>query len=125
MKYLVDAGTILDFFNGKTELFDFFDNTENIYVSSITIGELNFRARIENSEPEKNIIQIADDFVHLLHIVNIDETIALEYGKLKQKYLNFNDNKLWLCATAIVQDFVIISGDQSYSEISEIVFKKF
>lgn len=49
MKYLVDAGTILDFFNGKTELFDFFDNTENIYVSSITIGELNFRARIENS----------------------------------------------------------------------------
>lgn len=123
MNYLVDANTIFDFFKGKTELFDFFDDTENIYVSTITAGELNYLARIESSE--KNAVEIADDFVHLLHVINIDETIASEYGKLKQRYPDFNDNKLWLCATAVVRDLVIVSSDEGYSGIAEIVVKQF
>lgn len=125
MNYLVDANTIFDFFKGKTELFDFFDDTENIYVSAVTVGELNYLARKETPETEKNVIQIAEDFVHLLHIVNIDESIAMEYGKLKQRYPDFNDNKLWLCATAVVRDLVIVSSDEGYSGIAEIVVKKF
>ena len=125
MNYLVDALTIFDFFKGKTELFDFFDDTENIYVSAVTVGELNYLARKEHSETEKNVIEIADDFVHLLHIVNIDESIALEYGKLKQRYPDFNDNKLWLCATAVVRDLVIVSSDEGYSGIAEVVVKRF
>ena len=40
MKFLVDAQTIYDFFNGKTELFHFFEDTEKIYVSVISQGEL-------------------------------------------------------------------------------------
>ena len=125
MNYLVDALTIFDFFKGKTELFDFFDDTENIYVSAVTVGKLNYMARIENSETEKNVVEIANDFVHLLHIVNIDESIALEYGKLKQRYPDSNDNKLWLCATAVVRDLVIVSSDEGYSGIAEVVVKRF
>lgn len=125
MNYLVDALTIFDFFKGKTELFDFFDDTENIYVSAVTVGELNYLARKETPETEKNVIQIAEDFVHLLHIVNIDESIAMEYGKLKQRYPDFNDNKLWLCATAVVRDWVIVSSDEGYSGIAEVVVKQF
>lgn len=125
MNYLVDALTIFDFFKGKTELFDFFDDTENIYVSVVTAGELNYLARKETPETEKNVIQIAEDFVHLLHIVNIDESIAMEYGKLKQRYPDFNDNKLWLCATAVVRDLVIVSSDEGYSGIAEVVVKRF
>lgn len=125
MNYLVDALTIFDFFKGKTELFDFFDDTENIYVSVVTAGELNYLARKETPETEKNVVEIAEEFVHLLHIVNIDESIALEYGKLKQRYPDFNDNKLWLCATAVVRDLVIVSSDEGYSGIAEVVVKRF
>ena len=125
MNYLVDELTIFDFFKGKTELFDFFDDTENIYISVVTAGELNYLARKETPETEKNVVEIAEEFVHLLHIVNIDESIALEYGKLKQRYPDFNDNKLWLCATAVVRDLVIVSSDEGYSGIAEIVVKKF
>lgn len=125
MNYLVDALTIFDFFKGKTELFDFFDDTENIYVSVVTAGELNYLARKETPETEKNVVEIAEDFVHLLHIVNIDESIALEYGKLKQRYPEFDDNKLWLCATAVVRDLVIVSSDEGYSGIAEVVVKRF
>lgn len=125
MNYLVDELTIFDFFKGKTELFDFFDDTENIYISVVTAGELNYLARKETPETEKNVVEIAEEFVHLLHIVNIDESIALEYGKLKQRYPDFNDNKLWLCATAVVRDLVIVSSDEGYSGIAEVVVKRF
>lgn len=123
MNYLVDANTIFDFFKGKTELFDFFDDTENIYVSAVTVGKLNYLARIESSE--KNAVEIADDFVHLLHVINIDETIASEYGKLKKRYPELGDNRLWICATAVVRDLVIVSSDEGYSGIAEIVVKQF
>lgn len=122
MNFIVDADTIFDFFKGKSELFHFFDDTENIFVSYVTVGELNYRARIEQSE--KNIMEIANDFVHLLHIVNIDEQIALEYGKLKVDYPSLQDNKLWLCATAIVKDFVLITNDEEYINITELVTKR-
>lgn len=125
MNYLVDALTIFDFFKGKTELFDFFDDTENIYVSAVTVGKLNYLACKETPETEKNVVEIAEEFVHLLHIVNIDESIALEYGKLKEHYPEFDDNKLWLCATAVVRDLVIVSSDEGYSGIAEIVVKRF
>lgn len=122
MNFIVDADTIFDFFKGKSELFHFFDDTENIFVSCVTVGELNYRARIEQSE--KNIMEIANDFVHLLHIVNIDEQIALEYGKLKVDYPSLQDNKLWLCATAIVKNFVLITNDEEYINITELVTKR-
>ena len=122
MNFIVDADTIFDFFKGKSELFHFFDDTEKIFVSCVTVGELNYRARIEQSE--KNIVEIANDFVHLLHIVNIDEQIALEYGKLKVDYPSLQDNKLWLCATAIVKDFVLITNDEEYINITELVTKR-
>ena len=122
MNFIVDADAIFDFFKGKSELFHFFDDTEHIFVSCVTVGELNYRARIEQSE--KNIMEIANDFVHLLHIVNIDEQIALEYGKLKVDYPSLQDNKLWLCATAIVKDFVLITNDEEYINITELVTKR-
>lgn len=40
MKYLVDSQTVIDFLNGKTELFHLFDDTENIYISAMSVGVL-------------------------------------------------------------------------------------
>lgn len=123
MNFLVDSNTILDFFNGKTELFHFFDDTENIYVSVISVGELNHMVRC--METKKNVVEIANDFCHLLHIVNIDEGIALEYGKLKSMYPDMADNKLWLCATAVVKDFVVVTMDEDIANLKEVVAKRF
>ena len=123
MNFLVDSSTIFDFFMGKTELFHLFDETENLYVSVVTVAELNYRAR--TAQTHKNAVQIADDFVHLLHIVNVDKDTALKYGELKEKYPLLETNKLWLCATAVVRDFVIITEDKEIAEVNEVVVKKF
>ena len=37
---LVDTNVIIRFLKGQTELFSLFDDMENLYVSSISVGEL-------------------------------------------------------------------------------------
>ena len=123
MNYLVDADTIFDFFNGATELFSLFDEVENIYVSAVTQGKLFYKAA--QTESEKNLVQISRDFCHLLHIVQIDEAIAMEYAKLKAEYPGFEENKLWLSATAITKDLVLVSRDEDFLKIKNIVVKNF
>lgn len=121
MNFLVDADTIFDFFNGKTELFPFFDEPENIYVSTVTLGELLSKNSSTNSDSD--ITKICQDFCHLLHLIPVDETIAIEYGKLKSTYPEISDNKLWLGATALCRDFVILSSDKELEQIIEIIVK--
>lgn len=138
MDFLIDADVIIDFFNGKTELFEFFQDTENKYVSVLTVGELNHKVLEYKSAKSDydSAIDIANDFCHLLHIINVDERIAVEYGKLKAKYCQQNqeivgsdstsisDSKLWLCATAIIRDMVFVTNDESVTQVKEVVTKK-
>lgn len=129
MDFLINADVIIDFFNGKTELFDFFKDTENKYVSVLTVGELNHKVLEYKSAKSDydSVIDIANDFCHLLHIINVDERIAVEYGKLKAKYNQktvIEDSKLWLCATAIIRDMVFVTNDESVAQIKEVVIKK-
>lgn len=123
MNYLVDSKTIIDFFSGKTELFHLFDNEENIYVSVVTQGELFYKAGLIESDCD--VVRVSSDFCHLMHIISIDERIALEYGKLKISYPELEQNKLWLCATAIIRDLVIVSDDEDISKVTEVVVKRF
>lgn len=123
MKYIVCTDTIFDFFNGRTELFHFFDEVENIYISTITLGEIHYNSlSMKNSS---TVSEISNDFCQLLHVINIDEQIAKKYGELKNKYPSFSDNKLWICASSIISDCVIVSNDSEYNLISEIILKTY
>lgn len=126
MDFLIDADVIVDFFNGKTELFEFFDNTDNKYVSVLTVGELNHMVLKYKSAKSDydSVIDIANDFCHLLHIINVDERIAVEYGKLREKYNQLEDLKLWLCATAIIKDMVFVTNDKTVAQVKEVVIKR-
>ena len=43
---LVDTNVIIRFFKGETELFSLFDDIENLYISSISVGELMYGAEL-------------------------------------------------------------------------------
>ena len=43
---LIDTNVIIRFFKGETELFSLFDNMEQLYVSSISVGELMYGAEL-------------------------------------------------------------------------------
>lgn len=123
MQFLVDSKTILDFFNGVTELFDYFNDEENIHVSVVTQGELFCRA--ETDEHDGRLNEISSDFTHLLHIAELDEETARCFGRLKAAYPNLSDNSLWICATAIRRDYVILTNSREIAGVKEVVVKNY
>lgn len=121
MKYLIDSNTIIDFFNGNTELFGLFDDEENIFVSAVSVGELLVKCAIDSDEHKK----IAVDFCNYLKILPVDEEIAKKYGELRLSYPAVGENYLWLCATAIVKDMVLFCPKDKVPLVKEISVRNY
>lgn len=122
MKYLVDSNTVIDFFNGKTEFFNLFDDTENIFISAISVGELFSKAK-ENSNDDYKL-KICKDFCDFLNILPVTQTTAEIFAFLKGKYTSVAQDILWFCAVAIEKDLIIISSNPHLEQIKEVVQKK-
>ncbi|WP_318713981.1 type II toxin-antitoxin system VapC family toxin [Treponema sp.] len=123
MKYLVDSQTVIDFFNGKTELLHLFDDTENIYISAMSVGVL-YEKILAAPKPDEKI-KICKDFCQFLNVLPVDEAVAEKYAELKNIYESVDFALLWLCATAIVNDLVLVSSNPETSKVKETVSKKF
>ncbi len=123
MKYLVDSQTVIDFFNGKTELLHLFDDTENIYISAMSVGVLYEKVLCADDSEKK--LKISKDFCQFLNVLPVDEAVAEKYAELKNIYESVDSALLWLCATAIVNDLVLVSSNPETSKVKETVSKKF
>lgn len=123
MKYLVDSQTIIDFFNGKTELFHLFDDTENIYISAMSVGILYEKVLCADDSEKK--LKISKDFCQFLNVLPVDEAVAEKNAELSARYKNVDSATLWLCAAAIVNDMVLVSSHPEISKIREVIAKQF
>lgn len=123
MKYLVDSETVIDFFKGKTELFHLFDDTENVFISAMSVGILYEKVLKADNPDEK--LEISKDFCQLLNVLPVNEAIAEKYAELITKYNELNSAFIWLCATAIVNDLVLVSSHPEILKIKEVVAKQF
>lgn len=123
MKYLVDSETVIDFFKGKTELFHLFDDTENVFISALSVGILYEKVLKADNPDEK--LEISKDFCQLLNVLPVNEAIAEKYAELTTKYNKLNSAFIWLCATAIVNDLVLVSSHPEIIKIKEVVAKQF
>lgn len=123
MKYLVDSETVIDFFKGKTELFHLFDDTENVFISALSVGILYEKVLKADNPDEK--LEISKDFCQLLNVLPVNEAIAEKYAELTTKYNELNSAFIWLCATAIVNDLVLVSSHPEIIKIKEVVAKQF
>lgn len=123
MKYLVDSETVIDFFKGKTELFHLFDDTENVFISAMSVGILYEKVLKADNPDEK--LEISKDFCQLLNVLPVNEAIAEKYAELITKYNELNSAFIWLCATAIVNDLVLVSSHPEIIKIKEVVAKQF
>ena len=123
MKYLVDSQTVIDFFNGKTELFHLFDDTENIFISAMSVGILYEKVLCADDSEKK--LKICKDFCKFLNVLPVDEAVAEKYAELKNIYESVDSAAIWMCATAIVNDLVLVSSNPETSKVKETVSKKF
>ncbi len=115
-RYLLDTNICIHFLGGEYDLNQKIEKagTENCLVSEITIAELKFGA--ENSRDKERNRNTIDDFVKnfsIIRIFNSLDTYAKEKARLRKKGLPLDDFDLRIGATAISNDFILVTRNIS------------
>jgi tRNA(fMet)-specific endonuclease VapC len=115
-RYLLDTNICIHFLGGEYDLNQKIEKagTENCLVSEITIAELKFGA--ENSRDKEKNRNTIDDFVKkfsIIPIFNSLDTYAKEKARLRKKGLPLDDFDLLIGATAISNDFILVTRNIS------------
>ena len=123
---LVDTNVIIRFFKGQTELFSLFDDMENLYISSITVGELMYGAELSKKSDFNRDNYFC--FCQQMKVLYPDLEVAKSYGKikasLKSKGKTIPENDIWIAATCHAADLNLITADSDFDFIDQIFVEK-
>ena len=123
---LVDTNVIIRFFKGETELFSLFDNIENMYISSISVGELMYGAELSKKSDFNRDNYFS--FCQQMKVLYPDLEVVKSYGKikasLKLKGKPIPENDIWIAATCHSANLTLITADSDFDYIDEISVEK-
>ena len=112
MNYLLDTNICIYYFKGQFGLKEKIEKIgfNNFAISEITLAELIYGA--EKSQQKERNIKVVEDFAEIITIIPILDAIRI-YGKekarLKTKGTIISDLDLFIGATAIVNNMIIVT----------------
>ncbi len=112
MKYLLDTNICIYYFKGRFALEDKIEKIgfQNFSISEITLAELVYGA--EKSQKVAKNLEVIEEFADKIEIVPIFDAIKIygrEKARLKTKGTIISDLDLFIGATAIAQDMVLVT----------------
>ncbi|MCE2996128.1 MAG: type II toxin-antitoxin system VapC family toxin [Cyclobacteriaceae bacterium] len=115
-KYLLDTNICIHFLADEYNIKEKIEKAglENCFVSEITIAELKFGA--ENSQNKEKNRKVIDEFTKRFSIIPIYNSLdiyALEKAKLRRKGKPLDDFDLLIGATAIANNFILVTRNVS------------
>jgi tRNA(fMet)-specific endonuclease VapC len=134
--HLLDTNHCSRLMEGGRQILDRLAAIREVATSFVVRGELMFMA-YNSSEPDQNVERVLTLVEHLTLYLVDEETVDL-YRKLKAalvrhfgpkarrqrrstttRQLGFDDNDLWIAATALRHDLTIVSADTDFERIAE------
>ncbi|TNF40307.1 MAG: type II toxin-antitoxin system VapC family toxin [Bacteroidetes bacterium] len=112
MNYLLDTNICIYYFKGQFSLKEKIEEIgfQNVAISEITLAELIYGA--EKSQRKEQNLKVVEDFADKITIIPILTSIRI-YGKekarLKTKGTIISDLDLFIGATSIVNDMILVT----------------
>lgn len=118
-KCLLDTNIVIALFADESAVKENLARTDEIFVSSIMIGELYYGAH-KSARSKENIARI-DEFAQGNIVLACDAGTATFYGEIKNalrlKGHPIPENDIWIAAIALQHDLILVSRDAHFSEI--------
>jgi tRNA(fMet)-specific endonuclease VapC len=139
MMYLLDTNHCSQIINGNLAVIQaaLSRRDAGMAINVITQGELLFMA--ENSEMKATNLERVQTFLDRFDLYPINADTSIVYARLKAKLidtfgakdrikrrgiriqeLGFDDNDLWIAATAIQYGLILVSADSDFDRITQV-----
>lgn len=122
VEYLLDTDWCVSFLNGRREATELVDELAppGLAISLITWGEL-FEGLLGDLPQSRRRVAF-DTFVASVDLLVPDVVVARRYAEiradLRARGLLIPDNDLWIAATALAHDLVLISRDLHFARVA-------
>ncbi|MBX2863858.1 MAG: type II toxin-antitoxin system VapC family toxin [Leptolyngbyaceae cyanobacterium MAG.088] len=117
--YLLDTNIIIGLFAGQASIINHLQQSDEIFIPSIALGELHYGAR-KSGRVQKNLERI-EEFVADATIVDCDSATAQQYGdvknRLRVKGRPLPENDIWIAALALQYDLVLVTRDAHFQHV--------
>jgi tRNA(fMet)-specific endonuclease VapC len=123
---LLDTNVIIAVFKGEPAILTRLRAAAEIYLSSVSVGELIFGA-LKSANQARNLERV-DELVASSVVLPCDTDTARCYAgikhELKHKGRPIPDNDLWIAALAVQHDLLLLTLDQHFTEINQLMVEQ-
>jgi tRNA(fMet)-specific endonuclease VapC len=118
-RFLLDTNIVIALFAKEIGVQEKFAEASELFVPSIAVGELCYRAT-KSVRCQENLDRIYR-FVSIIAVLDCDLETAYLYGRTKNQLRirgrPLPENDIWIAALAIQHDLVLVTRDQHFQEI--------
>lgn len=118
-RILLDTTAVIALFNQDQAVIAFLAEAEEVFASSIAVGEL-FYGAVKSEQAERNFLKIKD-FVRANTILPVTARTAEVYGRVKiqlrQRGRPIPENDIWIAAAALEHDLDLAARDAHFGEV--------
>lgn len=124
-RVLLDTSAYSNLMRGNKQITETLDEADEVFLSSIVIGELLAGFKIGAKEHDNK--SVLKDFLSVTNValLSIDDSTAERYSVilcyLKKCGAPIPTNDIWIAASAMQHGLVLITSDLHFSKIPQIV----
>lgn len=120
--YLLDTNIVIALFADETVVKNSLAKANEVFISSITIGELYYGAK-KSARSTENLERIKN-FVASVTVLGCDLETAYRYGEVKNK-LRFKgrplpENDIWIAAITLQYNLTLVTRDAHFQEVEDL-----
>ena len=125
MRILLDTSAYSHLMCGNRNIATLLDQADEVLLSAIVVGEL--RAGFKNGSKERQNKAVLQDFLSVINVsvLSIDGDTAERYSVifdyLKKAGNPIPINDIWIAASAMQHGLVLVTSDQHFSVLPQIV----